>query len=86
MPDYIIERRLWLPRPRPDVFGFFVDPRNLATLQAAALDKAKKLEVALRKKLDGGDQPLSLSGSDEVPSGFREAIAEYYRSLAKKQQ
>ena len=33
MSDYIIERRLWLPRPRPDVFAFFVDPRNLGAVQ-----------------------------------------------------
>jgi hypothetical protein len=25
-----------------------------------------------------------LSGSDQVPEGFRQAIEEYYRSLAKK--
>ena len=49
----------------------FVDPENLAALQAAALDKMKKFEFDLRKKADGGDQPLSLSGSDEVPAGFR---------------
>lgn len=35
MPDYIIERRFWLPRPRPDVFEFFADPRNLAVVQPA---------------------------------------------------
>src|SRR5258705_9754717 len=35
MADYIIERRLWLPRPRPDVFAFFVDPRNLGAVQPA---------------------------------------------------
>jgi hypothetical protein len=40
----------------------------------------------LRRKAEGGDQPLSLSGSDEVPAGFRQAIEEYYRALAKKQQ
>src|SRR5215467_901825 len=33
MADYIIERRLWLPRPRPDVFDFFADPRNLSAVQ-----------------------------------------------------
>jgi ligand-binding SRPBCC domain-containing protein len=33
MADYIIERRLWLPRPRPEVFAFFADPRNLAIVQ-----------------------------------------------------
>lgn len=33
MADYIIERRLWLPRPRPEVFAFFADPSNLAVVQ-----------------------------------------------------
>jgi Domain of unknown function (DUF4175) len=63
----------------------FVDPSNLAALQASALDKLKKFEFNLRKKSEGGDQQLSLSGSDEVPAGFRTAIEEYYRALAKKQ-
>ena len=54
----------------------FVDPNNLAALQAAALDKMKKFEFDLRKKVEGSDQPLSLSGSDEVPAGFRTAIEE----------
>jgi ABC-type amino acid transport substrate-binding protein len=63
----------------------FVDPSNLAALQASALDKLKKFEFNLRKKAEGGDQPLALSGSDEVPAGFRTAIEEYYRALAKKQ-
>lgn len=29
MADYVLERRLWLPFPRPDVFGFFARPENL---------------------------------------------------------
>ncbi len=62
----------------------FVDPANLAALQAQALDKMKKFEFDLRKKIEGGDQPLSLSASDDVPSQYRQAIEEYYRSLAKK--
>ena len=62
----------------------FTDPSNLQALQAAALDKLKKFEFSLRKKAEGGDQRLSLSGSDEVPAGFRSQIEEYYRSLAKK--
>lgn len=33
MPDYILERRVWLPRPRPEVFDFFADPRNLSRVQ-----------------------------------------------------
>jgi ligand-binding SRPBCC domain-containing protein len=30
MGDYVLERRLWLPRPRPEVFAFFADARNLS--------------------------------------------------------
>ena len=33
MADYVMERRLWLPRPRPEVFAFFADPRHLAAVQ-----------------------------------------------------
>jgi ligand-binding SRPBCC domain-containing protein len=30
MADHVLERRVFIPRARPDVFGFFADPRNLA--------------------------------------------------------
>ena len=63
----------------------FTDGNSLALQQQQALDKLKKFEFGLRRKADGGGQQLSLSGSDEVPSGFRQAIEEYYRALAKKQ-
>ena len=63
----------------------YVDPRGLEQLQAAAMDKLKKFEFALRRKAESGNDSLSLSGSDQVPDGFRQAIEEYYRSLAKKQ-
>jgi len=29
MADYIVESRMWLPKPRADVFAFFTDPTNL---------------------------------------------------------
>ncbi len=32
MADHILECRLWLPRPREDVFPFLADPGNLAAL------------------------------------------------------
>jgi ligand-binding SRPBCC domain-containing protein len=35
MADYILERRVWLPRPRPEVFELFADPRNLERLHPA---------------------------------------------------
>jgi Domain of unknown function (DUF4175) len=64
----------------------YVDPRGLELLQAAALDKLKKFEFGLRRKIESNNESLSLSGSDQVPEGFRQAIEEYYRSLAKKTQ
>jgi hypothetical protein len=62
----------------------FVDPRSLQALHAAALDRLKQFEFGLRREAEGGNQPLSLSASDEVPAGFRTAIEEYYRSLARR--
>ncbi len=35
MPDHVLERRVWLPRPRPEVFEFFADPGNLSRLHPA---------------------------------------------------
>ncbi len=35
MTDHVLERRLWLPRPRPEVFEFFAEPRNLERIQPA---------------------------------------------------
>jgi hypothetical protein len=71
---------------RLDDERLFADPRNLAALQANALEKLKNFEFALRKKAEGGDQPMSLSGSDEVPAEFRQNIEEYYRAIARGRQ
>jgi ligand-binding SRPBCC domain-containing protein len=35
MPDHILERRVWLPRARADVFEFFADPGNLSRVNPA---------------------------------------------------
>src|SRR5438309_9431562 len=32
MPDHILESRVWLPKPRVEVFAFFADPANLARI------------------------------------------------------
>jgi hypothetical protein len=61
------------------------DLKGLEQLQAAALEQLKKFEFSLRKLSEPAHDSLSLSGSDEVPAGFRQAIEEYYRALAKKQ-
>lgn len=32
MPDHILESRMWVAKPRPEVFAFFADPANLARI------------------------------------------------------
>jgi len=62
----------------------FNDPKALEALHAAALNKLKEFDFNLRKKAGADNTQLSLSGSDEVPAGFRQAIEEYYRKLAQR--
>jgi ligand-binding SRPBCC domain-containing protein len=37
MADHVLEARVWLARPRPDVFAFFADPRNLSRVTPPAV-------------------------------------------------
>jgi ligand-binding SRPBCC domain-containing protein len=37
MADYVLERGLWLSRPRAEVFAFFADVRNLARIHPTSL-------------------------------------------------
>jgi ligand-binding SRPBCC domain-containing protein len=37
MADHVLETRLWLARPRPQVFAFFADPAHLAHVSPPAL-------------------------------------------------
>jgi ligand-binding SRPBCC domain-containing protein len=37
MADHVLERRVWLARPRPEVFAFFADARNLALVNPPAV-------------------------------------------------
>ncbi|MGH7500206.1 MAG: DUF4175 family protein [Longimicrobiales bacterium] len=60
-------------------------PKDLETLQAAVVDGVKQFEYRLRRELGATDeQKLQLSGSDEVPEGFRTFVEEYYRALARR--
>ena len=59
------------------------DPRALQELQAAALDRLKKFEFDLRKKIGSDNNQLGLSGSDEVPAAQRQNVEEYFRKLSQ---
>jgi hypothetical protein len=60
------------------------DPVEMQQLSAVALDRLKKLEFDLRKRVDTTNSELFLSGSEEVPAKYRDPVAEYYRQLVKR--
>lgn len=64
-----------------DTYG---DPAEVDRLRRAIVEGLKAFEYALRRQVEGG-QParLFLSGSDDVPEGFRSLVEEYYRALAR---
>ena len=57
--------------------------RGAGALQTQVTDSMKRFEYDLRRKVDGTDAQLLLSGSDEVPEKFRKSVEQYYRSLSK---
>jgi hypothetical protein len=60
------------------------DPLGLADLAGQVADDIKMLEYALRLEAEGKRPELQLSGSEELPPGYRALVEEYYRSLARK--
>ncbi len=62
----------------------FKDPLGLAELTAQVAEDIKMLEYVLRREADGERPALQLSGSEELPPGYRALVEEYYRTLAKK--
>ncbi len=59
------------------------DLAEIERLQATVIRGLKEFEYALRRELDADEERLFLSGSDQVPEGYREMVEKYYRSLAE---
>ncbi|HXV86739.1 MAG TPA: hypothetical protein VD793_08580, partial [Gemmatimonadales bacterium] len=60
------------------------DPEAQRTLELEVIQGLKEFEFALRRQIEGGDQQrLFLSGSDEVPEGYRRLVERYYRALSE---
>ena len=60
------------------------DMEEIIRLQTQILEGVKRFEFGLRRAAGESDaERLLLSGSDEVPPGFRQLIEEYYRSLSR---
>ena len=60
------------------------DLPGLAELTGQVADDIKMLEYVLRREADGQRPELQLSGSEELPPGYRAMVEEYYRTLARK--
>jgi hypothetical protein len=61
------------------------DGENLRRLQEQVVDNLKQYEFGLRRDVLGADRErLFLSGTDEVPEGFRKLVEEYYRALSRQ--
>ena len=58
---------------------------EIARLQTFVSENLKQFEYRLRREIEGDEaDQLFLAGSDEVPSGFRDLIEEYFRSLSQE--
>lgn len=63
----------------------YEDVEELLRRQTMVLEQLKRFEYQLRREVDGESEELFLAGSDEVPTGFRDLIDEYFKALAEEQ-
>ncbi len=62
----------------------YLDLAELNRLQSQIVEGLRQLEFGLRRELEGeGQDRVFISGSDEVPTGFRRLVEEYYRALSR---
>ena len=65
----------------------YADAEEIARLQTFVSENLKRFEYRLRREIEGDEaDQLYLAGSDEVPSGFRDLIEEYFRALSQEEQ
>jgi hypothetical protein len=76
--DEILRQLRQLDDPR-----VYQDVSELQRLQQTIAEGLKRFEFGLRRQADASQNPIVLSGSDEVPEEFKKLVQEYYRSLAK---
>jgi hypothetical protein len=62
----------------------YQDADEILRLQSFVLEGLKRFEYRLRREVDSDSDELFLAGGDEVPSGFRDLIDEYFKSLAEE--
>jgi len=52
-------------------------------LQSIVAEGLKRFEFGLRRKVEGDQNSIALSGADESPEEYKRANEEYFRSLSK---
>ena len=63
----------------------YADVAEVARLQSQIIEGLKQLDFGLRRESEGADSDrVFLSGSDEVPTGFRRLVEEYYKALSRQ--
>jgi hypothetical protein len=62
----------------------YKDVAELERLQTFVVEGMKRFEYALQRKLAANAEGVVLSGTDEVPPGFRPLVEEYYRQLSRR--
>jgi hypothetical protein len=66
----------------PEVYG---DLPQIEALQEQVRENLRRVEFQLRREAEGeGVGRAALTGSDEVPPGFRRMVEEYFRNLARR--
>jgi len=65
--------------------GTYGDLPQISLLQEQIQESLKRLEFALRREVEG-ERPgrAALTGTDEVPAGFRKMVDEYFKNLARR--
>ena len=61
----------------------YQDVAELARLQSVAAEGLKRFEFALRRKVEGDENAVALSGADESPEAYKRMNEQYFRSLSK---
>jgi hypothetical protein len=66
----------------PETYG---DLPQIEMLQGRIQENLKRMEFLLRREVEG-ERPgrAALTGSDEVPAGFRKMVEEYFKNLARR--
>ena len=82
-----LNRWLWQLRDLQRNGEHFQNRELLASIQQDIAAGFKDIEFGIRRKLEGEPtDKLHLSGSEQLPPGYRKMVEEYFRSLSVKKK